>query len=212
MLKRTLAIGILTALSLFLMAAGPPSTPPYWEAGNSAEYRTDTEVITFVWGVYDGERSGAAPEQSTPPPDREFLADLPDEALALLPSEIRAIFESGGLNDEIDEDTYACAHRTISPYPENTDEGAKVKTYGGIACLGEVIRWTAINVRLKRVFTVLDEYDSGWVRWLAHGKTVDGDCKSGTYRYEGRLIYAIQFINGSVARHPAITTWSQITC
>lgn len=209
MLKRTLIIGILTAVALALMAAAPPEIP-YWEVGNSVEYRTESEVITFIWGVYDGE-PGTPPIHSAPPPDRSFIGDLPSEALALLPLNIRAMFESGGLGEDIDEDTYACAHRTISPYPEH-DDGPKVKTYGGIACLGDVIRWTSINVRLKRVSTVLDEYNNGWVQWLAHGKTVKGDCKSGTYRYEGRLIYAIQFINGSIARHPVITTWSQITC
>ena len=48
MLKRTLTIGILTAVALVLMAAAPPETP-YWEVGNSVEYRTDSEVITFIW-------------------------------------------------------------------------------------------------------------------------------------------------------------------
>lgn len=211
MLKRLLTIGIVLIVGLVLVAADPSGEPdPYAGSGDleTATYTTETESITFIWGRYVGERTIHA-QHEAPPADLAFDRETPAEALALLPAHVQSMITGDGLA-AYDEDDFVCQRIIVSPYPDRRLN--LVNAEGYISCIGSVITHTRLQLELKRVWTRLQYYDSGWRPFLSHGKTIRGRCQSGWAYYTNTLSYQVLFVNGSILRHPPETVGSNIQC
>ncbi len=227
MLKRVLTIGILAALALSLMAVGPPVQEPspaeaptfpaptyaHRSADNMVEYDTGTEIITLFWGTYTGEWPNSPSRLTNAPVGDKMDMEIPEEALALLPSDRRAKFERfnepGGATAYAsdDDDQWECARRISYPYRS----GSYVNAYGGISCLGNPITHTRVSVILTRGSYMLKDYDSKWKTWKSHGRTIKGPCAIGTYQYKNRVWTGMRFQNGTEDGEEATTT-SIIRC
>ncbi len=197
MLKRTLGIGILTALAVFLTAASPPRQNTDYEG--QITYSDGNETIMLFWGTYTGELPTSPTTFAQAPAAYRLDLTIPEEALALLPPGRRARFErfnTDGYTYDVADDEWDCARIMSHPYPSGSDE---VKAYGGISCLGSVIAYTRFGIELTSGSTTVASYDSGWKTWLAHRKTVTGDCLSGFHLYKNEVGIAVQFMNGTTA-------------
>lgn len=222
MLKRVLALGVLSALVFMLTVnAAPPveaSTPEAAipETGEVSGVDPDTGVGYIIWWFPALDTPGDQPvaEAGDPRPDfaQETIDNLPQDVLDRIPESIKVGWGAGGGATAFGNQQNNCEMH-IAP-PEETSGDLYADTY--LTCSGPDISKTRLTVRLQRqlntsAWTTLDTNDGGWLSVNSQSRSVDGNCTTGTHKYRNRSTGQVKLTNGHVSGRTSNRT-ATLTC
>lgn len=203
MLKRTLTIGVLTILTLCMVASAPPGEAASPQGETTIYYELDdgTQAVLFWFEAAPTD----SPAVLTTGPDYDPI-DIPESVLATLPSHVRGAFE-GTFTDPLAQSVNGCVVAADPPWVS----GTKAKGRVDISCIATNVVETRLEGELQRNNNVIDDYDSGWRTWMSHGQTLSDSCGTGTYSFKTYAKGSIKFNNGTVSTKTTAATRT-LTC